>query len=424
MASWSTDDLVGPDGEDWRVPVSELESRIQELSNRLSDAKTPGVLIQNPVDLYYYAGGRQNGALFVPASNSQASIEQGGNGATFFVRRSISRAKFEAGGSDSPILVEKFPSLGIFAETLTGIGLEGAPGLQFGEIPADFCQKFQSVLSKLGNTSDCTKIIHEQREAKSDWEIEMMREGAKVQQQMFEAVKQSISIGATELDIVAAAEAVSRQSGFGGNVQMRRFPLQCDRAVIVSGRAGGIPSFFDSAIGGTGPHPLAGMGAGFNKLQPNQPILVDLVHVHRGYVVDATRMFSIGKLPEPWESRLSDMVEVSNKVVASLGRGENCSRAWELGSELVENMGHSEHLMGMKPDQSQFLGHSVGLQLDESPVVAKGFDRPLPINGLMAIEPKLVYVDGSIGIEDTWLRTDEGLERLTLEDNNQWLNHC
>tara|TARA_B100000965_G_scaffold332445_1_gene296986 strand:- start:53 stop:1327 length:1275 start_codon:yes stop_codon:yes gene_type:complete len=424
MASWSTDDLVGPDDEDWRVPVSELESRIQDLSNRLSDAKIPGVLIQNPVDLYYYAGGRQNGALFVPASNSQASIEQGGKGATFFVRRSVSRAKFEAGGNDSPILVEKFPSLGVFAETLTEMGLESSPGLQFGEIPADFCQKFQSVLAPLGNTSDCTTIIHEQREAKSDWEIDMIREGAKVQQQMFDAVEQSISIGATELDIVAAAEAVSRQSGFGGNVQMRRFPLQCDRAVIVSGRAGGIPSFFDSAIGGAGPHPLAGMGSGFNKLKRNQPILVDLVHVHRGYVVDATRMFSIGELPEPWGSRLSDMVEVSNKVVASLGRGDNCSKAWEIGSDLVESMGHSEHLMGMKPDQSQFLGHSVGLQLDESPVVAKGFDRPLPINGLMAIEPKLVYVDGSIGIEDTWLRTGEGLERLTLEDNNQWINHC
>ena len=424
MASWSTDDLVGPDGEDWRVPVSELESRIQELSNRLNDAKIPGVLIQNPVDLYYYAGGRQNGALFIPASNSQASIEQGGKGATFFVRRSVSRAKFEAGGDDSPILVEKFPSLGIFAEMLSEIGLEEAPGLQFGEIPADLCKKFQSVLATLGDTSDCTKIIHEQRETKSAWEIDMMREGAKVQQQMFDVVEQSISIGATELDIVAAAEAVSRKSGFGGNIQMRRFPLQCDRAVIVSGRAGGIPSFFDSAIGGIGPHPLSGMGSGFNKLKANQPILVDLVHVHRGYVVDATRMFSIGELPEHWESRLSDMVEVSNKVVTSLGRGDNCSKAWQIGSDLVDSMGHSEHLMGMKPDQSQFLGHSVGLQLDESPVVAKGFDRPLPINGLMAIEPKLVYVDGSIGIEDTWLRTGEGLERLTLEDNNQWLNHC
>ncbi len=156
------------------------------------------------------------------------------------------------------------------------------------------------------------------------------------------------------------------------------------------------------------------MGSGFNKLQANQPILVDLVHVHRGYVVDATRMYSIGELPEPWDQRLSDMIEVSDRVVTSLGRGDDCSEAWEIGSQLAESMGHSEHLMGMKPDQSKFLGHSVGLQLDESPVVAKGFDRPLDENGVMAIEPKLVYSDGSIGVEDTWLQTREGLERLTL----------
>ena len=80
--------------------------------------------------------------------------------------------------------------------------------------------------------------------------------------------------------------------------------------------------------------------------------------------------------------------------------------------------------MGMKPDQSKFLGHSVGLQLDESPVVAKGFDRTLIRNGVMAIEPKLVYSDGSIGVEDTWLQTSEGLERLTLGNNNTWLTHC
>ena len=80
--------------------------------------------------------------------------------------------------------------------------------------------------------------------------------------------------------------------------------------------------------------------------------------------------------------------------------------------------------MGMKPDQSKFLGHSVGLQLDESPVVAKGFDRPLENNGVMAIEPKLVYSDGSIGIEDTWLQTSKGMERLTLDANNTWLTLC
>ena len=66
---------------------------------------------------------------------------------------------------------------------------------------------------------------------------------------MFEAVAQLGREGISELDLVAAAESVSRSEGFGGQVQMRRFPLECNRGVIVSGRAGGVPSFFDSAIG-------------------------------------------------------------------------------------------------------------------------------------------------------------------------------
>ena len=92
MASWSVEDMSGPDGEDWRVPVKELEARLEHLSQRLARAEISGALIQNPVDLYYYAGGRQNGALFVPAANSNASIHQDGDGVRFFVRRSVSRA--------------------------------------------------------------------------------------------------------------------------------------------------------------------------------------------------------------------------------------------------------------------------------------------------------------------------------------------
>ena len=65
-----------------------------------------------------------------------------------------------------------------------------------------------------------------------------------------------------------------------------------------------------------------------------------------------------------------------------------------------------------------FLGHSVGLQLDESPVVAKGFDRPMEAGMTMAIEPKVVYQDGSVGLEDTWVKTESGIERLTLDGWN------
>lgn len=395
--------LVGPEGEDWRVPVSELESRQSKLASMLTEAGHEAALIQTPVDLYYYTGGRQNGSLLVTAEGESR----------LFVRRSISRAKHESGGSNSPHSVEAFPRMANFVEEIAC-----NPSMQFGELPHSFASRFAS---KIGTSNDCTQIVHSQREVKSEWELQIMSDGAEIQMAMFEAVETLGGEGVPEIELVAAAEAVSRAAGFGGNVQMRRFPLQCDRGVIVSGRAGGIPSFFDSAIGGTGPHPMASMGSGFTTIKANVPVLVDLVHVHRGYVVDTTRMFVAGSLSEEWQSRLEDMVAVKEVVVDVLDQGLDCSEAWRQGFALAEELGHSDHLMGMAPDQSRFLGHSVGLQLDESPVVAEGFDRPLPVGGTMAIEPKVVHENGSIGSEDTWVRDEEGMRPITADGAIPWI---
>ena len=415
MGDWDTTVLSGPEGEDWRVPVSELENRLERLARALRVAALPGALIQHPVDLYYFAGGRQDGSLFVPAEGT------GGDGPVFFVRRSLERAYFEAGGDNAPFKLESFPRLSQFADVLKSRGVSGAPGLQFGELPSSFAQRFASALSSLGECKDVTGIVHRLREVKSVWEQKQMAYGAEIQTRMFEAVAELGHEGISELDLVAAAESISRSEGFGGQVQMRRFPLECNRGVIVSGRAGGVPSFFDSAVGGSGPHPLAGMGSGFNRIKPNEPVLVDLVHVHRGYVVDMTRMFSLGSLSEEWHQRLDDMITVKDAVVNVLDKGGLCSQAWVEGQALAHELGHEQHLMGMRPDQSKFLGHSVGLQLDESPVVAAGFDRPLPVGGAMAIEPKLVYAEGSIGSEDTWIRSEEGMRAVTSHDAWPWL---
>ena len=98
--------LVGPEDEDWRVPVSELESRQADLASRLKEAGHEAALIQTPVDLYYYTGGRQN-ASFLLTSEGEGRL---------FVRRSLSRAKHESGGDDSPHTVESFPRMATFAE--------------------------------------------------------------------------------------------------------------------------------------------------------------------------------------------------------------------------------------------------------------------------------------------------------------------
>ena len=128
-------------------------------------------------------------------------------------------------------------------------------------------------------------------------------------------------------------------------------------------------------------------------------------------------MFAVGKLASKWEDRLEDMSEISSQLVDWLGKGKECSESWNDGFEMASEMGHAEHLMGISPNQASFLGHSVGLELDETPVVARGFDRPIPRGGTMAIEPKVIHPDGAIGTEDTWVRGDDGMECLTAGDD-------
>ncbi|MEC8142524.1 MAG: aminopeptidase P family N-terminal domain-containing protein, partial [Candidatus Thermoplasmatota archaeon] len=180
MADWDMTVLSGSEGEDWRVPVSELENRLERLARALRVAALPGALIQHPVDLYYFAGGRQDGSLFVPAEDTE------GDGPIFFVRRSLERARFEAGGDNAPFQLETFPRLSQFADVLKTRGVSGAPGLQFGELPSSFAQRFASALSSLGECKDVTGIVHRLREVKSVWEQEQMAHGSEIQTRMFE----------------------------------------------------------------------------------------------------------------------------------------------------------------------------------------------------------------------------------------------
>jgi len=395
---WNPENLVGPDGEDWRVPPSELELRQQQLVKQMNKEGFDSIWINDPVDLYWIVGNRQAGGVHI---RSDGEIVQ-------YVRSSLKRALHESGGDDAPHRVEAHPRMAALADTLGT-----TPSLQLGRIPASNAAFMQE---KIGNGGDCTRLLWGLRETKTEWEIDRMRECGQIQRRMFEAIDDlgsAFGEGITEIELAAAADEVSRAEGFGGMIRMRKWPMDCDRVVIASGPSGAIPSYFDSAIGGAGSHPMAALGAGHRRIQKGDPILVDIVHVHRGYITDMTRMFSVGE-PEPiWKERLEQMEEIAAKVRNLLSRGDSCEMAWEAGLGMARNMGLDEHLMGMPPEQARFLGHSIGLELDETPVVAEGFDLPLEIQGIMAIEPKVIYSEGAVGIEDCWVRTEDRMECLS-----------
>jgi len=407
---WDSSTLVGPDGEDWRVPVSELEGRQRRTSVALAEEGMESAYIEDPVELYWLTGGRQNSAILIGAEGTGIQTRH-------LVRRSVARASFEGGADDSPHLTEKHPRMGELSGMLEKFGCVQKPAMTGAKVPHSRWSFIDGKLGGLdGPSLDCSSTLFRLREAKSEWELSMIRESGEINHSMFESIRDYGGTGKTELEMAGVAEDVSRASGFGGSIRMRKWPMDCDRVVIAAGGSGRVPSFFDSAVGGVGGSPMSPLGAGFSKVREGEPVLVDIVHVHRGYVSDCTRMFCSGDLGEQWQNRLDDMIEIGAIVRRSLGRGEDCSSAWISGREAAEEMGHGENLMGIRPEQASFLGHSVGLELDETPVVANGFDRPLELGGTMAIEPKVIHQEGAIGIEDTWSRTNEGMECLTSGD--------
>jgi len=406
--NWDVARLTGPDNEDWRVPVLEIQSRQKLVANILLSNGIESAMIDDPVELYWLTGGRQNSSIVIGAKDSGIETRH-------WVRQSLDRAIFEAGANNSPHIIEKHPRMNELGDSLRKLGCTKKPALLLSKIPHERWSFLNSKFTQLsGESENCSNLMYQLRETKSDWEITMHKESGKINQLMFESIRDKCGEGDTEIEMASVADKVSRAEGFGGRIRMRKWPMDCDRVVIAAGGSGAVPSYFDSAIGGLGASPISALGAGFAKVKVKEPVLVDIVHLHRGYVSDCTRMFCQGKLSDEWNQRLEDMSEISNAVVDSLGKGNNCSNAWEVGNKMAEEMGHSKHLMGMKPEQANFLGHSVGLELDETPVVAKGFDRPLVIQGTMAIEPKVIYENGAIGIEDTWTRTNDGMECLTM----------
>lgn len=410
LMTWDAERLTGPDGEDWRVPVSELEERRTRMASSLTEQGLESALIDDPVELYWLTGGRQNGMMLIGAEGSDIQH-------THWVRKSLERARYESGGDDAPDPIVAQPKTRQLTEALRSLGVNSAPAMLAGKMPHERWQFFSRRLASLGEIQDSTYLMYGLRETKSAWELEMHRESGRINAEMFEAVQEVGGEGRTELEMAAAADEISRSAGFGGRIRMRRWPMDCDRVVIAAGRSGAVPSYFDSAIGGLGASPISSLGAGHAKVVSGEPVIVDIVHLHRGYVSDCTRMFCAGRLDEESVSKLDDMAEIRDAVVSSLGKGDDCSEAWRIGNGMANEMGYSNHLMGMTPNQAVFLGHSVGLELDETPVVADRFDRELPIGGTMAIEPKVIYDSGAIGTEDTFARTPDGMECLTMGDS-------
>ena len=143
--------------------------------------------------------------------------------------------------------------------------------------------------------------------------------------------------------------------------------------------------------------------------------MVDLGGCSDGYIVDQTRVFAIGGISDRLQRGYEDMVKVQQCMIESALPGATWGDVYDQCLALAVDRGYADSFMGARGAQVSFIGHGIGIELDEYPFIARGFnDKRLEVGMVFAFEPKLVFPgEGAVGIENTFYISEDGLKKLT-----------
>jgi Xaa-Pro aminopeptidase len=383
------------------LPIDELLNRRSSLQQQLVEQDLAGVLLHSRVEQYYYAGIAFDGLLWISQDDSK-----------LLVRRNIPHIK---SSSDIDNIIP-FGSLRNLKNTLT-ISDDAKVGFEAEILPFSYA----SYLSKVFNPSRLVgfdTILRSIRAIKSPFEIQQMKIcGQQVADSMNYAAE-IIKVGMTEIEVSTKIDSFLREKGMVNNIPVRAFGQRMvSLAYVLSGTNSTFYNTMFSAYTGKGTSSILPLGPTLKKIKAHETISIDTTASANGYITDSTRIFSIGSLSSDLMSAHAATVEILEFIEKHLKPGTVMGELYNEILSLADDLGYADFLQGPKGDQTKFIGHSMGLELDEPPVLAIGSKEKLKANNVIAIEPKIILPEGSVGIENTYQITSDGPVNLTPNKN-------
>jgi Xaa-Pro aminopeptidase len=376
------------------VAREELERRWARV-RRFMDSDSL-IVLQN-VDVYYLTGTVQTGVLWFPREGEPL----------FAVRKSYERAKVESAVQNIVPLKSYSELPGLIpnpGETI-GFELDVVPVATYQQVTKHF-QKSRIV--------DGSGPIRNARAVKTTYEIDCIRQAARQLDKMFLDVPSQLREGLPEFELAAHIEYVMRMAGHQGLIRVRRFNMEMYYGAVSSGDTASYPHAFDGPVGVRGLYAAAPAMGSSKLLKRGEPLMIDVCGGYAGYIADGSRTYSIGPVSAQMRETHQYILELNGWIEEQLRPGNIPSEIYFRILDRVAKTSFSAHFMGAGENQVRFVAHSVGLELDEIPVIAPKFDTPLEPGVVLAVEPKVFYPGlGGVGTENTYVITEQGCDRLT-----------
>ena len=383
------------------IPSGEISRRKLNIQKALKQNRIDGLLIAQRVDLLYFSGTAQNGLLFLPSEGEPL----------LFIKRYLPRAQEESPlkniiGIDS---IREIPDhildfYGRFPNLLA---------FEFDVLPVKTFNFYKS-LFPARDFVDGSPLILDVRMIKSGWEIEQMERTAEMSCRTFEYMRTIIRPGLTEMEFAGMYETFARRLGHGAGLRVRDYLTEGYPWHVLSGKNGGMVGLLDSPASGEGTSVAFPCGAGNKLLAPDEPVMVDLGSVLNGYHMDETRMFAIGSMPDKALQACLAAIQIHDSVLEKVKPGITAGELFLHAESLAESLGYADYFLGPPGVKVSFIGHGIGLELIEQPVIARDRKEQLRSGMVFALEPKMVFMNEfSAGIESVFTVTETGARLIS-----------
>jgi Xaa-Pro aminopeptidase len=359
--------------------------------------KCDALIVLQKVDLYYLAGTTQDAVLWFPIEGEPVLA----------VRKSYERARQESA-------LERIVPLKSYRDLPGIISNPGQTlGFEFDVVPVS---TYEQVVKHFPASKpvDASLTIREARGVKTPYEIERIREAARQLDRAFLDIPGHLHEGVTESQIGVNIEYVMRMAGHQGLSRVRRFNMEMHYGAVSFGDSAAYPHSFDGPVGVRGLYAAVPVMGGQKQLKRGEPVMVDIVGGFEGYIADGTRIYSVGPLPSQIADAHRFVLDLNQWIEGQLRVGNVPSAIYDAIQQRVAKTPYAANFMGAGENQVRFVAHGVGLELDEFPVIAPKFDAPIEPGVVFAVEPKVFFPGvGGVGIENTYVITESGCERLT-----------
>lgn len=257
-------------------------------------------------------------------------------------------------------------------------------------------------------------LVRQARSVKTKLEIELFRRSGLAHAKAYAQIPTVYRPGMTDRELSIEIERLMRLEGNLGIFRVFGQSMEIFMGSLLAGDNAAAPSPYDFALGGEGMDPALPGGANNTPLQEGQSLMVDLGGNFYGYMGDMSRVFSIGRLPQQAYDAHQLCLDIQDAIADMARPGVVCEDLYNKAIDMVTRAGMADYFMGVG-QKAKFIGHGIGLEINEAPVIAPRMKQELEPGMVFALEPKIVLPGvGPVGIENSWAVGAEGLEKLTI----------